>query len=523
MTTSPRRTDGTAWERPPELAAQLQELYGLACPPLWGMPRRLDRPTLGGKAAKVMTRLGYPPMPWQRYTLDVALEIDPATGLLAYRNVGLSVMRQQGKTQELLGVKVHRAAAWRRQRVIYAAQTRSMARERLQDEWLPVLDSSQLRGRYRPRLANGNEAIIWQATRSKIGITANTEEAGHGPPLDLGVIDEAFAHQDARLEQAMSPAMLTRPNAQLWWASAGGTEKSVWLNGKRETGRALVEALWRGGLDHASWPRTAYFEWYAPDDLPRDDPATWRGCMPALGYTVTEDVIRGELEKFAGQPGEFDRAYLNRTRKAEPAADLNIPTAEWTRCVDRASKPGTDIAIAIDVSPRRDWASIGAAALRPDGKVHLELVDRRSGTDWIVPAALRIAERRDVVTVAVDRIGPAGALLDDLRRAGLTEPDDPARPRRGELIVPGTRDVTAACGQFADAVRAGDVVHLDQGPLTAALNGARTRPLGDAWAWTRRAAQVDITPLVTVTLARWALLTRLPALVADYDPLDSIY
>jgi hypothetical protein len=516
--TSPSPTDPSAWSTPPELAVQLQELYGLACPPLWGMPRRLDRPTLGPKAARVMGRLGYPPMPWQRYTLDVALEVDPVTGLLAYRNVGLSVMRQQGKTQELLGVQVHRVKAWPRQRAIYAAQTRSMARERLQDEWLPTLDGSRLAGQYRARLANGNEAIIWQSTRSKIGITANTEEAGHGPPLDLGVIDEAFAHQDARLEQAFSPAMLTRPNAQLWWASAGGTERSVWLNGKRAAGRALVEELWRGGLQLDAWPRTAYFEWFAPDDWPRDDPETWRRCMPALGHTVTEDTIQAELEKFAATPGEFDRAYLNRTRKAEPPKDVNVPTAEWARCVDKASKPGADLALAVDVSPRRDWASIGVASLRPDGRIHLELADRRAGTDWVVGAAVRIANRRNAVAVAVDRVGPAGALLDDLRRAGLAEPGDPARPERGQLAIPRTSDVTAACGQLADAIRQFGVAHIDQGPLTAAVNGARTRPLGDAWAWHRRGAQVDISPLVAVTLARWALLTRLPQLVQDYSP-----
>ncbi|WP_205447072.1 hypothetical protein [Candidatus Frankia alpina] len=524
MTTSPPRTDGEVWQTPPALAAQSRELYGLACPPMWGPPRRLHFPTLGGKVARVMERMGYPPMPWQRYTLGVGLEIDPATGLFAYRNVGLSVMRQQGKTQELLGLKVHRAKAWPRQRIVYAAQTRGMARERLQDEWIPTLQASRLRSEFRPRLANGNEALIWTRTRSKIGITANTEEAGHGPPLDLGVIDEGFAHTDARLEQAMSPAMLTRPMAQLWWASAGGTEKSVWLNGKREAGRQLIEELWRSGLDPGAWPRTCYFEWFAPEHLRRDDPATWWACMPALGHTITEDTIRAELEKFASQPEEFDRAYLNRTKKAKPSPDLNVPTAEWAALADPTADASGPLALAVDISPRRDWASIGAAVLRPDGRVHLELVDRRAGTDWIVPALVRLRERRDPVAIALDLRAAAGSLLQALEDAGLRPPADADQPQRGDLAIPRTSDVVAACGQIADAIRAGDVVHIDQAPLTAAVNGTRTRPLGDAWAWHRRSAQVDITPLVTVTLARWALLTWMSALTAPaYDPLANIY
>ncbi|MEV4222374.1 hypothetical protein [Nonomuraea sp. NPDC049725] len=203
-------TTSTTWAPPTEFASQCLELYGLECPPMWGTPRRPEFPSLGPKAWKVMERLGYPPMPWQRYVLDVALEIDPATGLCAHREVGLSVPRQQGKTQQILGLMLHRIAAWQRQRVEYAAQTRGMARERFEDEFLVTMDGSSLASKYRTRMSNGNEAIIWSRTRSKLGITANTEKAGHGPPLDLGVIDEAFAHEDDRLEQAFSPAMLTR-------------------------------------------------------------------------------------------------------------------------------------------------------------------------------------------------------------------------------------------------------------------------------------------------------------------------
>ena len=513
-------TASATWAIPSEFTAQCLDLYGLTCPPYWGTPRRPEFPTLGGKAARVMEALGYPPMPWQRYVLDVALEIDPATGLFAYREVGLSVPRQQGKTQQILGLMVHRIMAWQRQNVVYAAQTRGMARTRWEDEFLVTMDGApKLAGKYAARKSNGNEAIIWTPTRSKLGITSNTEKAGHGPPLDLGVIDEAFAHEDDRLEQAFSPAMLTKPMAQLWWASAGGTEKSVWLNKKRAAGREIIERLWSTG-EHSS---IAYFEWFAPEHMPRDDPATWRACLPALGHTVTEAIIRSELEKMAEDPSGFDRAYLNRTRKAVPPEDPNVPKAEWPGVADTASRPVRDVAFALDVSPLRDWASIAAASVRGDGKVHVEAVDRRPGTDWLVPAITKLAALWNPVAVALDVKGPVGSLLDDLDAAGLTPPADPERPARGDLAIPRMGEVVAACGQFADAVRQGHLAHIEQLPLTAALNGARTRPLGDAWAWHRRNAETDITPLVAVTLARWALLTRLQSLDDSYDPVANIW
>jgi hypothetical protein len=314
--------------------------------------------------------------------------------------------------------------------------------------------------------------------------------------------------------------MLTRPMAQLWWASAGGTEKSVWLNKKRQAGREHIERMWETG----ERPSVAYFEWFAPDDMPRDDPATWRATLPALGYTVTEDIIRAELEKL--DPAEFDRAYLNRTRKATPPDDPNVPKKAWPGLEDSESKAGADVALAVDVSQDRGHTSIGVASVRPDGRVHVELVDRRAGTDWVVPALVRLKALWNPLVVAVASSGsPAGSLIDDIVAAGITAPtkkEEKARPHRGHLAVMRHTDITEACGQLADAMRQGTVRHIDQTPLTAAVNGARTRRSGDAWVLDRTLSMADVSPLVAVTFARWALLTRGPSVLDDYDVLNSV-
>jgi len=518
-------TTSETWAPPTEFAEDLFERYGLTCPPRWGTPRHPDRKSLGPKLWKVMTRLGAPPMPWQKYVSDVALEIDPETGLFAHREVGLSVSRQQGKTELTLGAQVHRAMAWPRQNIVYAAQTRGMARQRWEDEFWEKISSSDLARYARIRKSNGNEAILFPGKRSRMGITANTEKAGHGPPLDLGFIDEAFAHEDDRLEQAFSPAMLTRAMAQLWWASAGGTTKSVWLNKKREKGRELIEALFAALAEDqaAPRPRACYFEWYAPEDMDRADPATWRATLPALGYTVTEEIIAAELEKL--DPGEFDRAYLNRTRKPAPPSDPNVPKGAWPGLVDAGSKPvPSKVALALDVSKDRKRAAIAAASLRPDGSVHVEVVAHRPGTDWVVPAMVKLHRLWKPVAVAVASAGaPAGSLIDDLAAAGIESPKDKAKPQRGDLAVMRTGDITEACGQLADAMNQGTVRHIDQVPLTAAVNGARTRRNGDAWTLDRTASLVDISPLCAVTFARWALLVRGPQVEEGYDPMANIF
>ena len=67
------------------------------------------------------------------------------------------------------------------------------------------------------------------------------------------------------------------------------------------------------------------------------------------------------------------------------------------------------------------------------------------------------------------------------------------------------REMAQACGQFYDAVMAGEVAHHvghgDHVRLNEAVDAARKRSVGDAWAWHRRDASVDISPLVAATLA----------------------
>jgi hypothetical protein len=423
--------------------------------------------------------------------LDVAFELEP-DGRPAYREVRVTVPRQQGKTAGLLlPVMVHRALGGvdaRAQRILYTAQDRNHSREKWSEQ-VEVLDGSPLRRLYRVRRSNGSEAIRWR-TGSVHQITASGEKSGHGFTLDLGVIDEAFAQVDDRLVQAFRPAMLTRPLAQLWVVSTAGTDESTFLRERVEDGRARVEAGERSGV--------AYFEWSAPDDADVDDPATWSAAMPALGELIDLDTVRADRE--AMDEGEFARAYLNRwSPGGTPVFDL----ASWVACLDPASGSSTPPAFGVDVAPDRGHASIAAAAGRSDGRVHLEVVDRRAGTDWLVPRLGELLERWSPVAVTVDPSGPAGSLVTDLSRL----------PRVPPLVLVTARQYAAACGQVFDDVATGRIAHRGQPALDDAVVAARRRSSGDAWVWARPSSGTDPSPLIAATLARygWSTAPRLEA------------
>jgi hypothetical protein len=77
-----------------------------------------------------------------------------------------------------------------------------------------------------------------------------------------------------------------------------------------------------------------------------------------------------------------------------------------------------------------------------------------------------------------------------------------------EVIRPTTRARAAADGGFYDAVAERSSRYVPRPAPDAAVAGAATRPLGDAWAWARKGLSTDITPLVAVSLARWGHGTR---------------
>lgn len=457
------------------------------CQPRWSTPRT-GRRTLGDRVARIAELLGTPLMPWQRHVADVALELEDSVDLetgevtqrLAYREIRLTVPRQSGKTTLMLAAMTHRCVAMgERQRVSYTAQTGKDARLKWEDEHIPVLERSPFSPLMKVRKTNGSEAIRWE-NGSLWSLLATTETAGHGAQLDLGVIDEAFALSDDRLEQAMKPAMITRTQPQLWIVSTAGTNDSLYLNDKIDDGRLRATAQ-----DTKS---VAYFEWSAPDDAKIDDEDVWRACMPALGITVPIEAIRSDFESM--REPEFRRAYLNQRQDRMATQPWQILSEDiWFACADERSRIDGPVSLALDVTPSRAMSSLCAAGLRADGNVHVEVIGNRPGTSWVLDWFAQNDRVNQYQTVTIDPVSAAGSLAGDLRRLGL------------QVNEISSRQMATACGKFFDCVVDNSLRHINQVPLNSAVAGSKRRTLGDSWAWHRRDTSTDVSPLVACTLA----------------------
>jgi hypothetical protein len=171
----------------------------------------------------------------------------------------------------------------------------------------------------------------------------------------------------------------------------------------------------------------------------------------------------------------------------------------WAACRDDASVVVDPVRFAFDVTPDRQRAAIAAAGFREDGLPHVELTDHKSGTRWIPDRLEQLLRDHDAGPVLLDQRSPAAALIAALVERGIP------------FEVLGGSEYAQACGLLFDDVQGEQIRHLGTPELTAAVTGARKRPLGDAWAWSRKSSAVDISPLVACTLARFAVAGDRPS------------
>jgi phage terminase large subunit-like protein len=275
------------------------------------------RPNFAAPVAAVAATLGFDLMPWQRQVNRTGTEMLP-DGTPVYRQVTVEVMRQQGKSIDVLSLMLARAldtpgAMW-----AYSAQTRLAGRRRMLDVWWPVIKRSPLARLLDVRRGYGSEAYTF-ANGSMIMLASGTEVSDHGDSLDGACIDEAWAQRDDTIEQAFKPAMLTRPHAQLWIPSAAGTIHSHYFKGKVDDGRARAEL--------ALTDTAAYLGWSAPDEADPADPETWWACMPALGWTITEETVAADFQTM--KLAEFRRSYLCQWPDVADAGWTTIPKDVW--------------------------------------------------------------------------------------------------------------------------------------------------------------------------------------------------
>lgn len=451
----------------------------------------------GQEAVELAAHAGLDLMPWQQHVLDVGLR-ERDDGQWAAFECAVNLPRQNGKGGVIEARELAGLFLLGERLIIHSAHEFKTSRVAFQRIQSLILGCPDLRKRVKRMLNNTTETSITLVTGQSLQFIARSGGSGRGWTGDCNILDEAMILGDDAMG-ALMPTMSAVENPQLWYfGSAGIGHQSVQLARLRRRALAALEA---GEPD----PSLAYFEWSVDphlDECPpsctehdsTDDPASWAKANPSLGYLITPEFVRNERASL-GASGIFERERLGVGDYPSDEADTWQVIGEdaWRALAAADSTPSDPVAFAIDMTPERSHAAIAVAG-EWRGGTHVEVVDHRPGTGWILERARELHERWQPRCWVIDPAGPAGSLIADLEEAlGV------------EVVQTKGRDVAAACGQFYDAVAEQTLSHLDQAPLAAALAGAQKRVLGDAWAWARRIVSVDISPLVAATLAKWGL------------------
>lgn len=450
---------------------------------------RSDRPTRGAAVGLIARAKGHPLMPHQQLAADVALEIDPATGLYWYGLVIVSFQRQAGKTELEGNVADHRCLTTRHGRVWITQQTGKDASAWMRDEHFASLSRSSVFGepgtpgcRYKISRRAGQEGVEWPATGSTFRVFAPLRDALHGKQGDLVFADEAWAfgiEQGNDIRRAVRPTMATRRGAQFWPVSTRGDDGSVFFDEYVDMG---IESLTVPGT------RVCFVDYGIPDDADPEDLDVIAAHHPAYGRTIDRAALEAAREDFGSDAAGWARAYGNRATRTRVAA---FPPGSWERCglerVELPARPG----LAFDVSPRGDRVAI-VAAWRADGRAFVELIDQLGRLE--AGAVIAALAARFRVPVYYDTVG---AQTLDLA-------DEIAGDYRGAVRLHGltTRDFATACGRIDREVVSGTLAHFRQPGLNEAVETAVRRPILDGgFGWARKSSAGDIAPLVAASVA----------------------
>ena len=445
---------------------------------------------------------------WQQWVLAQSLG-ERHDGRWSAFEVGLIVPRQNGKgsvleARELFGLYLAKEPV-----IVHSAHLFKTSKEAMRRILSLIENTADLDRKVKKVTTQRGEECIELVNGSRLTFVARSASGGRGLSGDCLVLDEAFALKDEHME-ALMPIMSARDNAQIWYTTSPPLDVV--------TGEVLFGVRDRG--ESGSDPSLAWMDWGQPSGVDMDDPEVWAAANPACGIRIMPEAIERERRTLTSEGFGRERLGIWPLR----IADALISPQEWADLVDLGSIPADPVAITVDVTPMRDFASIAIYGLRADGLGHVELIEHNPGVDWVVERLVQLRDAHHPVAICLDATGPAGSLLLDLDKAGIKPAEDPEKPRLGDLVVPSAREYAGACGAFVDAVRQKQLWHNGQAPqLATAIAGVKPRTLGDAWAWGRRNSSVDISPLVAVTLARWAFEARAHLITDGFNAWDHVH
>jgi phage terminase large subunit-like protein len=336
-----------------------------------------------------------------------------------------------------------------------------------------------------PRNTNGEQEIRFK-NGSIIMFGAREQGFGRGfDEVDVEVFDEAQILTEKALEDMVAATNQSRQEAGALLFFMGTPPRPS--DPGEEFSNRRTKAI-----DGKS-KNMVYVEFSADSDANPDDQDQWRKANPSFPSRTPVESMERMRENLTN-----DDSFMREALGVWDAVNSSrvIDEITWSKQADPASMAVDRLTISIDVPPDRKSATVALAGLRADGRWHVEMYEQRNSVDWVIPWVVQKAEKNRLHAIVTDEM------------AGLVE------VKRDRHFLVGTklqvtlagaegRDMAIACAKLYDGIYDGSVFHTDQAQVNVSLSVATKRPLAGGWAWNRKDAASDISPVVAETLALW--------------------
>lgn len=481
---------------------------GKEAPRLYTRPlRKLTEKTSLGFAAieYAKTILEMELYPWQEWALIHILEIvgdlSKPDWRFRFRTVLVMVSRQNGKT-ELSKVIASFFLNVLRVDAVFGT---SLSMDKAEEVWEAVIaeqEGHEALSRDIQTVArrNGGKKLVLTGLRTyKVG--APTRRAGRGDANDLVMLDEVREHRDWETWSAAVASTNAKPNGMTICFSNAGDPDSIVLRQIRSQAIEKIEGTkandFGGKVDAEN---LGLFEWSAPDKAETDDLDALAQANPALGYgRLTERALMSNRETFP--ESKFRSECM--CQQVETILPEPFPDGAWLGGQDSDSyiREDSELFWGVDMSQDRKWTVIAVCGLREDGNYHIEVVERRIGTEWAIDwfraSVLKYGEMK---LAFQERGAPVSGLAEQICTIkGITR------------LAQGGPDLSAGWNRFYDAIaacvpdsgRSGvKCYHLPQPALDTPGRTCQMRNLGGGVMLPDRTKSPDdISPLLACAMA----------------------
>ena len=444
-------------------------------------PRIFSSPVKGAtsRGAEVVAfaeSIGYKLMPWQINALgDMLLVKD---GNFIGKTVALCVSRQNGKT-EIAKIRILAGIYLFGEKSIgMMSSNRNMAVTTFREIHYLIQDTPALLKLWdKTYSTNGSERIRFK-NGAEIVVVAATNEGARGHSFSFVFVDEL---RDIK-QEAWDAALYTtqaKLQSQILAVSNAGDKNSTVLNSLRQI-----------GIEDKT-PSLRWLEWSAHPSLKITDPKAWAQANPALGHTITADILEHRIR--TGEPNQVRTEMLTQwvDNLASP-----WPINKWNECKvqNMIFEAGASTFFAIDISPSRRHAALVAGQLNGQ-KVKLKCLQT-----WKSEASIDDLKVASDINLHIQRFRPKMLLFDRYTTAGvaarLAHTGVPVMEISGQLFA-------SACDEMLAAMSHNRIEHGDEYELSESVNSCAMRTTDSGWRIVRRKSAGEVAAAIAAAMVIW--------------------